>query len=104
MINFFNFFQNSLSALTINDHTLLQDIKNGYKNCEIDVNGVEVNYGAKCSLPLVDFHNKLLPNASEKIKLDYNKDFGRLLVATENIKPGKVLLYKYRYKMNFVMA
>lgn len=77
--------------MTINDHTLLQDIENGYKNCEIDVNEVEVNYDTKCSLPLVNFHNQLLPNASEKIKLDYNEDFGRLLVATENMRPGKVI-------------
>lgn len=87
------YFQDYLLALAIDDDAVLRDIETGYKNCEFDRNGVNVNYDTKFQFPAVVFHNDLLPNASEKIKLDYDENVGRLLVAKEDIKPGEVLYY-----------
>lgn len=49
----------------------------------------ESNYDDKFQPPMINSQNKNIPNASEKMGIDWSSEMGRCLVATENIEPGK---------------
>lgn len=49
------------------------------------------------ALPKLSSENKLLPNASPKIEIRWNKTWERHFVAKEDISPG---MYKYEQNMN----
>lgn len=68
------------------------------KHSEADVNPVvdfdedisDVNCTLKFTEPPADLKNELLPDASEKIKLQESEKMGRHIVAVHDINPGRI--------------
>ena len=64
-------------------------LENGYKSCETDEDGTEVDYELKFPLPPAELTNALVRNASAKMKLECTEKLGRHLLATDFIAPGE---------------
>lgn len=74
--------------MNLNDATLQKYLKYQIEECKFNVDSVDLDYKEKFYLPSVNFRNKKIPNASEKLKIKYSPEMGRHVVAIEDIKPG----------------
>lgn len=59
--------------------------------CKFDENAMDMNYMHKFYLPSGNLTNPLIRNASVKFKVNYSPEWGRHIIATEDIKAGCVL-------------
>lgn len=81
--------QNSISHLSIEDNWMREVLENGYKSCQLDEDGTDMDYELKIPLPPAQLDNELVLHASSKIKMEFNDKLGRHLVATDTIAPGE---------------
>ncbi|KAK7588103.1 hypothetical protein V9T40_005348 [Parthenolecanium corni] len=64
---------------------------------EIDEGMTSPDNDGKFPLPHIANPNELVPSASAKVKIDFSQTYGRHLIATEDIKPGEVLLVEHPF-------
>lgn len=71
------------------------------KECEFDVDAMDLDYKEKFYPPSINFRNKKIPNASKKLKIRFSPEMGRHIVAVEDIKPGyfTVLFFLFTFPM-----
>lgn len=89
--NYFPLFQKSFAEIGIDsdDDSLQQELQFTEKQCAFDVNSSDLNYEHNFFLPKVNFNNKTIPDTTEKVGIEYSSQFGRHIVALQDIQPGE---------------